>query len=416
MQCMLYARRLSAIMEESGGRPPRKILERYGDLKMLLIRNGLIFDAVHPAPYTADILVQDGKIAEIGENLSADCPAFDAAGLHIYPGFVEAHCHIGLDGSGIGFEGDDCNEMTDILTPQLRAIDGIYPQDPTFREALGAGVTTVCTGPGSANVLGGQFAVIKTAGHRVDDMVVRPFAAMKCAFGENPKRCYKDKNNYSRMSTAAKLREALMKAREYDAKQRAAGENPEKRPALDMKLEALLPVLHGEAPLKAHAHRADDIFTAIRIAEEFGVRLTLEHVTEGHLIAEDLAAAGYPVAVGPSLTHATKFELRNKTFTTPGILAKAGCRVSIITDSPVIPQSYLPLCAALAVKAGMDPFEALRAITIHPAEHIGAADRVGSIECGKDADLVLMDGAWNDVASGVRAVFVNGEMAFGAAE
>ena len=383
---------------------------------MLLIRNGLIFDAVHREPYTANILVKDGKIAEIGAGLTADCPTFDAAGLHIYPGFVEAHCHIGLDGSGIGFEGDDCNEMTDILTPQLRAIDGIYPQDPTFREALEAGVTTVCTGPGSANVLGGQFAVIKTAGHRVDDMIVRPFAAMKCAFGENPKRCYKDKNNYSRMSTAAKLREALMKAQEYDAKKQAAGDDPAKRPPLDVKLEALLPVLHGEVPLKAHAHRADDIFTAIRIAKEFGVRLTLEHVTEGHLIAEDLAQEDYPMAVGPSLTHASKFELRNKTFTTPGILAKAGCRVSIITDSPVIPQSYLPLCAALAVRAGMDPFDALRAITIRPAEHIGAADRVGSIECGKDADFVVMDGPWDAVSSGVKAVFVNGEKVCGAAE
>lgn len=383
---------------------------------MLLIRNGLIFDAVHREPYTADILVKDGKIAEIGAGLTADCPTFDAAGLHVYPGFVEAHCHIGLDGSGIGFEGDDCNEMTDILTPQLRAIDGIYPQDPTFREALEAGVTTVCTGPGSANVLGGQFAVIKTAGHRVDDMIVRPFAAMKCAFGENPKRCYKDKNNYSRMSTAAKLREALLRAQEYDAKKQAAGDDPAKRPPLDVKLEALLPVLHGEVPLKAHAHRADDIFTAIRIAKEFGVRLTLEHVTEGHLIAEDLAQEDYPMAVGPSLTHASKFELRNKTFTTPGILAKAGCRVSIITDSPVIPQSYLPLCAALAVRAGMDPFDALRAITIRPAEHIGAADRVGSIERGKDADFVVMDGPWNAVSSGVKAVFVNGEKVCGAAE
>ena len=383
---------------------------------MLLIRNGLIFDAVHREPYTANILVKDGKIAEIGAGLTADCPTFDAAGLHIYPGFVEAHCHIGLDGSGIGFEGDDCNEMTDILTPQLRAIDGIYPQDPTFREALEAGVTTVCTGPGSANVLGGQFAVIKTAGHRVDDMIVRPFAAMKCAFGENPKRCYKDKNNYSRMSTAAKLREALLRAQEYDAKKQAAGDDPAKRPPLDVKLEALLPVLHGEVPLKAHAHRADDIFTAIRIAKEFGVRLTLEHVTEGHLIAEDLAQEDYPMAVGPSLTHASKFELRNKTFTTPGILAKAGCRVSIITDSPVIPQSYLPLCAALAVRAGMDPFDALRAITIRPAEHIGAADRVGSIERGKDADFVVMDGPWDAVSSGVKAVFVNGEKVCGAAE
>ena len=176
-----------------------------------------------------------------------------------------------------------------------------------------------------------------------------------------------------------------------------------------MKLEALLPVIHGEVPLKAHAHRADDIFTAIRIAKEFGVKLTLEHVTEGHLIKEELAEEGLPLAVGPSLTHATKFELRNKTFTTPGILAKAGCHVAIITDSPVIPQSYLPLCAALAAKSGMDEFDALRAITIHAAEHIGVAPRVGSIEIGKDADLVIMNGAWNEVASTVQAVFVDGK-------
>ena len=376
---------------------------------MILIQNGTVFDAIHREPVQADILVKDGKIVEIGKDLKADCAVFDATGLNIYPGFVEAHCHIGLDGSGIGFEGDDCNEMTDILTPQLRAIDGIYPQDPTFREALEAGVTTVCTGPGSANVLGGQFAVVKTVGNRVDNMIVDPYAAMKCAFGENPKRCYRDKNNYSRMSTASKLRETLMKAKEYDAKKQAAGDDTAKLPALDMKLEALLPVIHGEVPLKAHAHRADDIFTAIRIAKEFGVKLTLEHVTEGHLIAEDLAAEDLPLAVGPSLTHATKFELRNKTFTTPGILAKAGCHVSIITDSPVIPQSYLPLCAALAVKSGMDEFDALRAITINAAEHIGVAPRIGSIEVGKDADLVVMDGKWNEVSATVKAVFVDGK-------
>lgn len=377
---------------------------------MYLIKNGTIHDAIHREPYTGDLLIKDGKIAEIGPSLSADCTVIDASGLNLYPGFVEAHCHIGLDGSGIGFEGDDCNEMTDILTPQLRAIDGIEPMDPAFREALGAGVTTVCTGPGSANVLGGQFAVIKTTGKRVDDMVINPRAAMKCAFGENPKRCYRDKNNYSRMSTAAKLREALMKAREYDEKKQAAGDDLSKRPAFDFKLEALLPVLHGEIPLKAHAHQADDLFTAIRIAKEFGVKLTLEHVTEGHLIPEELAKENYPLAVGPSLTHPTKFELRNKTFSTPGVLSKAGCHVSIITDSPVIPQSYLPLCAALAMKSGMDEFDALRAITIRPAEHIGVQDRVGSLETGKDADLVIMDGPWHEVASNVRYVLVNGQI------
>lgn len=380
---------------------------------MILIKNGMVSDAIHREAYKADILVEDGKIKAIGENLTADCEIIDAEGMNIYPGFVEAHCHIGLDGSGIGFEGNDVNEMTDILTPQLRAIDGVYPMDPTFHEALAAGVTTVCTGPGSANVLGGQFAVLKTVGKSVDDMIVEPYAAMKCAFGENPKRCYKDKNNFSRMSTASKLREMLMKALEYDAKKQAAGDDVAKRPPFDMKLEALLPVIHGEVPLKAHAHRADDIFTAIRIAKEFGVKLTLEHVTEGHLIVDELAGEDYPMAVGPSLTHQTKFELRNKTFTTPGILAKAGCHVAIITDSPVIPESYLPLCAALAMKSGMDEFDALRSITINAAEHIGAESRVGSIEVGKDADLVIMDGPWSEVASVVKNVIVDGKVVIG---
>lgn len=376
-----------------------------------LIQNGLVYDAVHPQAVQADILIRDGRIAAIGTGLPQADRVLDATGLQIYPGFVDAHCHLGLDGSGIGFEGDDCNEMTDILTPQLRAIDGINPRDPAFEEALKAGVTTVCTGPGSANVLGGQFAVLKTMGHRVDDMVVNPYAAMKCAFGENPKRCYRDKNNFSRMSTAAKLREALMKAREYDAKKQAAGQDESKQPAFDFKLEALLPVLHGEVPLKAHAHQANDIFTAIRIAREFGVKLTLEHVTEGHLIVQDLAKEDLPLAVGPSLTHPTKFELQNKTFATPGVLAAAGCRVCIITDSPVIPQNYLPLCAALAMKSGMDEFSALQAITLRSAQHIGVADRLGSLEVGKDADLVLMDGPWYEVASQVRQVLVNGKEA-----
>ncbi len=381
---------------------------------MLLIRSGRVFDGIHPEPQNVDLLIEDGKIAAIGENLSAEgAEVFDAAGQNVYPGFIDAHCHIGLEGSGIGFEGIDVNEMTDILTPHIRAIDGIEPTDPTFREALAAGVTTVCTGPGSANVLGGQFLAMKTFGNRVDDMVIDPFVAMKCAFGENPKRCYRDKNNASRMSTAAKLRESLMKAKEYGEKLAAAKDDPTKRPPFDMKLEALQPVLRGEVPLKAHAHQANDIFTAIRIAKEFGVKLTLEHVTEGHLIADQLKEEGYPLAVGPSLTHATKFELRNKTFATPGVLANAGCHVCIITDSPVIPENYLPLCATLAVKSGMKPFDALQAITIHAAEHIGVADRVGSLEVGKDADIVVMEGDFLEVASEPTAVFVDGKRVVG---
>ena len=376
---------------------------------MLCIKNGTIHDAVHREAYVADILVENGKICRIGENLAAE-ETIDASGLNVYPGFVDAHTHIGLD--GYGEPGVDYNEMNDICCPQLRAIDGIDPMDHSFELARNAGVTCVCTGPGSANVLGGTFAAIKTAGKRIDDMIVKQAAAMKCAFGENPKRCYNSKCDSTRMTTAAILREALMKAQLYLRKKEAAGDDLSKLPPFDMKLEALIPVLRREIPLKAHAHRADDIFTAIRIAKEFNVRLTLEHVTEGHLIADELAKTGLCMAVGPSLGHATKVEVRNKSWQTPGILNRAGCHVSIITDCTVIPQQYLPICAGMAVKAGMDPFEALRAITINPAEHIGVANRVGSLEEGKDADIVLTDGNPFEVSTCVQRVLINGKTVY----
>lgn len=381
---------------------------------MIIIRNGLVHDAIHETPYTADIVVENGKISAIAPNVTvpADAEVIDAAGLEVYPGFVEAHGHTGLDGSGIGYEGADYNEMNDILSPQLRGIDGFQPFDPAITEARNAGVTTICVGPGSANVLGGTFTVVKTIGKRIDDMTVIKENAMKCAFGENPKRCYRNSGDSTRMSTAAKLREMLFKAKEYDRKIKAAGDDPSKLPPFDMKLNALLPVIRGQMPLKAHAHQADDIFTAIRIAKEFGLKLTLEHVTEGHLIVDELAKENYPLAVGPTLTHPTKFELRNKSWITPGVLQKAGCQVSIITDSPVIPQSYLPLCAGLAVKAGMDPFGALQAITINPAKHIGAEDRVGSLEVGKDADIVLTDGCPFEVSTKVEKVLIDGKVVF----
>ena len=376
-----------------------------------LIRGGLVHDAVHRDACKADILLADGKIAAIGGGLTApaDAAVFDADGLEVYPVFVDAHTHIGLDGYGIGYEGCDYNEMNDIWTPQLRAIDGINPRDPSLADARKAGVTCVCTGPGSANVLGGTFLAMKTVGERVDNMIVRDPVAMKCAFGENPKRCYRDKCDSTRMSTAAFLRGALMQARDYGARKQAANGDITKMPAYNQKLEALLPVLAREIPLKAHAHQANDIFTALRIAREFNLRLTLEHVTEGHLIADELAGEkDVPMAVGPSLTFASKFELQNKSWATPGVLAKAGCHVSIITDSSVIPQQYLPLCAGMAIKAGMDPFDALKAITLNPAEHIGVADRVGSLEVGKDADVVITAGSPFEVLTEVKAVYIDG--------
>ena len=376
-----------------------------------IIKNGRIHDAVHREAYVADILLADGKIAAIGGGLTApaDAAVFDGDGLEVYPGFVDAHTHIGLDGYGIGYEGCDYNEMNDIWTPQLRAIDGINPRDPSLADARRAGVTCVCTGPGSANVLGGTFLAMKTVGDRVDKMVVRDPVAMKCAFGENPKRCYRDKCDSTRMSTAAFLRGALMQARDYGARKQAANGDITKMPAYNQKLEALLPVLAREIPLKAHAHQANDIFTALRIAREFNLRLTLEHVTEGHLIVDELAGEkDVPMAVGPSLTFASKFELQNKSWSTPAVLTAAGCHVSIITDNSVIPQQYLPLCAGMAIKAGMDPFDALKAITLNPAEHIGVADRVGSLEVGKDADLVITAGSPFEVLTEVKAVFIDG--------
>ena len=377
---------------------------------MICIKNGTLHTAVSKETFIADILIDGGKIVKIGKGLSADgAEVIDATGLHVYPGFVEAHCHIGLDGYGIGYEGHDYNELNDPVTPQVQAIDGINPFDPCMKMAAKAGVTCFATGPGSSNSLGGTFAAIKPVGTRVDNMIVKFPIAMKCAFGENPKRCYQKQGISSRMTNAAKIREALNKAKVYKAKIEAAGDDASKLPAYDQKSEALIPVLNHEIPLKAHAHQANDIFTAIRIAKEFGVGLTLEHVTEGHMIVDELAKENLPLAVGPTFGHASKFELQNKTWETPGILAKAGCHVSIITDAPVTPLHYLPLCAGLAIKAGMDEYEALRAVTINPAEHIGIADRVGSLEEGKDADVVIVDGCPFDVTGVIKHVLINGE-------
>lgn len=377
---------------------------------MICIKNGTLHTAVSKETFIADILIDGGKIVKIGKGLSADgAEVIDATGLHVYPGFVEAHCHIGLDGYGIGYEGHDYNELNDPVTPQVQAIDGINPFDPCMKMAAKAGVTCFATGPGSSNSIGGTFAAIKPVGTRVDNMIVKFPIAMKCAFGENPKRCYQKQGISSRMTNAAKIREALNKAKVYKAKIEAAGDDASKLPAYDQKSEALIPVLNHEIPLKAHAHQANDIFTAIRIAKEFGVGLTLEHVTEGHMIVDELAKENLPLAVGPTFGHASKFELQNKTWETPGILAKAGCHVSIITDAPVTPLHYLPLCAGLAIKAGMDEYEALRAVTINPAEHIGIADRVGSLEEGKDADVVIVDGCPFDVTGVIKHVLINGK-------
>ena len=376
---------------------------------MTLIKNGRIHDMVNREPYIADILIENGKIKAIGMELSGDGDVFDAAGLDVYPGFIDAHSHIGVSGTGIGFEGTDYNEMNDICSPEVRGIDSFNPFDASIPTAAKAGITTVAAGPCSANVLGGTWIAVKLHGVCVDDMIVKDPVAMKCAFGENPKRCYQKKNASSRMSVAARFRECMYQAREYMLKKEAAGDDITKRPPFNLKYESLIPVFKKEIPLKAHAHQANDILTAIRLAKEFDVDLTLEHVTEGHLIADKLAEnKQYMMAVGPTFTHASKYELQYKSWETPGVLAAKGCHVSIVTDHPFALEEYLPIYAGLAVKAGMDPYEALKAITINPAEHLLIADRVGSLEAGKDADIVVYEGSPFEVTSEVRLVLIDG--------
>ena len=357
---------------------------------MLLIRNGYIKPMVGADLENGCVLIgDDGKIVAVAAEIEAPegAQVIDAEGRLVTPGCVEAHCHIGLHNEAVGWEGRDYNEIVEPLTPQMRAIDSIYPQDESLELAVRGGVTSACTGPGSANVVGGTFVAIKLVGKRVDKMVIKDPVAMKCAFGENPKRCYgqsSKKSPMTRMAVAALLRELLFKSRNYmEAKD--AG----KEPAFDMKLEAMIPVMRGEIPLKAHAHRADDILTAIRIAREFGVRITLDHCTDGSVIADELAEEGLPAFVGPSLGSKSKIELINKSFTTPATLHEAGVPISIITDAPVIPLQYLPMCAGLAAASGLDMDEAWRAITINPATQTGIGDRVGSLEPGKDGDVVI---------------------------
>ncbi len=357
---------------------------------MLLIKNGHVKTMVGDDLKNGAVLIgDDGKILEVAPVIEEKegMTVIDAAGRLVTPGCVEAHCHIGVHNSAVRWEGMDFNEKSDPITPQVRAIDGINPMDETFLLAIQNGVTTACTGPGSANVVGGSFAAIKLVGKRVDKMIVKDPVAMKCAFGENPKGAYGQKNSkapVTRMANASMLRELLYKAKNY-VNEKDAGKDPK----FDLKLEAMIPVIRGEIPLKAHAHRADDIFTSIRIAKEFGIKLTLDHCTEGALIAEELAEEGYPAFVGPSFGSKSKIELRNKSFETAGVLHKAGVPISITTDAPVTPLETLPLCAGLAAAHGLPYEEAWRAITVNPAEQMGIGDRVGSLACGKDGDVVV---------------------------
>lgn len=383
---------------------------------MLFIKNGVI-NTVTNGIIHGDILIENGKIIEIGNNIShpQDAQVIDANGNQVYPGFIDAHTHLGLWEDGMGFEGADGNEETDPITPHLNPIDGINPMERSFEEARNGGITSVCSTPGSANVMGGQCIAIKTVGRRIDKMVIKNPVASKIAFGENPKSCYgqEEKAPQTRMAIAAMLRETLKEAEQYlDAILMHEEDDENEKPDYDIKMESLLPVLRREIPFKVHAHRADDMFTAIRIAKEFNLRLTLDHCTEGHLIVEDLLEEGYPVVVGPSLSERSKIELRNLTFDTAGILSNAGMNVSLTTDHPVVPLHYLPICAGIAVKHGMMYEKAIEAVTINAAKLLGIEDRVGSLEIGKDADIVIWDNDPLEIQSNVLYTIIDGKVVY----
>lgn len=380
---------------------------------MFLITNARVMTMAGKTYETGWVAIADGKIAAVGEGTPSFSPTdgqLDAGSAYLLPGFVDPHCHIGLFEDDLGREGEDGNEDIDPVTPHLRAIDGINPDDPSFCDALDAGITTVVTGPGSANVIGGQFAALKTYGRYVDEMVLKAPQSLKVAFGENPKRTYQDqeKSPVTRMATAALLRENLVAAQEYAQKLLEGEEDPDKRPERDLKMEIICQALQGELPVKAHAHRRDDIFTALRIAREFGLKMTVEHATEGHLAADVLKELGAQVILGPYLCGKGKVELQNMSLEAPARLAAAGVPFALMSDHPETPVQFLPVQAALCVRAGLPEEQALRAITIDAARLCGIADRVGSIEPGKDADLALFSAHPLSLQAKVLAVFVDG--------
>jgi len=364
------------------------------------------------------ILIDKGKIKAVGPDVKVPDGVKTLKARVVMPGLVEAHCHIGIWEETIGWAGSDGNEMTDPATPHVRALDGIKANadEGGLAAALQEGVTTAQVLPGSANVIGGYGVVIKTAPRTTaDEMVIRSPSGMKVAFGENPRRVYgveQKKMPSTRMGVAGVLREWLQKTRNYVEKQEMFKDDPEKQPEHDIRLEALAPVLRKEIPLRAHAHRADDVVTAIRICEEFDVEMSWEHATEGHRIADYIAKKGVPAVWGPSLTARGKWEMRELSYDTPRIMHEAGVKFAIQTDAVGSTIRFLPLCAAYSVKHDLPYDYALKAITIVPAEILGVADRVGSIEVGKDADLRLLSGDPLDVMTKVQKVIIDGEIVF----
>jgi imidazolonepropionase-like amidohydrolase len=399
---------------------------------MIAIVDGKVMTITQGTLEKGTVLVEGGLIVAVGEEVEIpeDAQVYDATGKVVMPGLIDAHCHVGIFPDGIGWEYSDGNEMTDPITPHLRALDAVHPEDPAFKDLVAAGVTTVLTGPGSANLIGGQWVCVKTAPKTsVEQMVLLEPAGMKMALGENPKRVYGEKKKLpsTRMGNAAALRTALVDAQNYLEKWRRyeadlaqyeakaeAGDADAKSPELperDLKLDALGKVLRREMRARVHAHRADDMLTAVRIAEEFDLDLTLEHATEGYKIADILAAKGIPVTAGPILFSRVKYELKNMTPENPGVLSRAGVKVAIQTDETSATK-YLAINAALAVREGMPEKDALGAITINAAEIIGVADRVGSLEVGKDADIVVFDGHPFDYRTVPDLVLVDGLVAY----
>jgi imidazolonepropionase-like amidohydrolase len=379
---------------------------------MILLENARVFSMTNE-PFSGGIAIDGSLITHVSRGRLGieGGESIDLAGAVVTPGFIDAHTHQGLFQGDIGWAGMDGNEMTDPVTPHLRAIDAIHPLDPSLIEAPSGGVTAINTGPGSANVIGGIFSVIKTSGRIVDEMVLKHLSCLKIAFGENPKSVYgkKEKNPQTRMAIAALLREWFMKAREYDRKRKYGSDEAGdlSKGDFDIKLDTLSKVLSGEIPVHAHCHRSDDIITAIRISEEFGLKLVLIHATEGHRVADYIAARGIPAVVGPSYVGREKAELREISFKTPGILSAAGVNVCLQSDS-FSPLTYFQSILCAAIKEGMDREKALKAVTVTPAQVLGISHRVGSIEPGKDADLVVWSGDPREFYSRVQMTFING--------